>query len=245
MLEAQGPFAPIVTPFTDDARVLSEIRLSRLVRFLMGLGVTGVVTGTETGEFGALSVTERKEVLEIVVRESQSAMPVIAHVSSLSTSVAMDLAQHAAQHGARAAVVMPPYYGDPSEREIIAHLQNVAAYAGLPLIIVDPLEMVTEGVREAMATAPRVVFANSAVQQPTRSDSFVVEDAVVSPLCLLGHGQDLAWRNAIWRFFQEKNHAAAAKAALHVLELECGPLRLPNRPLTDDETRQLEFLMSS
>ena len=105
-----GLFAPVVTPFTDDGSTVSDVRLSRQVRYLIDRGIAGFVTTSDTGEFLATSFAERKEVLEIVIREAHG-RPVLAHVSTMSTSSSLDLAQHAARHGARAAVLMPPYFG--------------------------------------------------------------------------------------------------------------------------------------
>src|SRR5579871_5649276 len=99
MLDIAGFFAPVVTPFTDDGNTVSEIRLARLVRHLTERGVSGFVCGTETGEFLTTSVSERKQVLEIVMREAHG-MPVLAHCSMIGTAQTIDLCQHSARHGA-------------------------------------------------------------------------------------------------------------------------------------------------
>src|SRR5262245_29997013 len=120
-----GLFAPIVTPFTDDGATVSEVRLARLIQHLLGKDISGLVTCTETGEFLSLSSSERKSMLELTLRESQG-KPVLTHVSTMSTSSSLDLAQHAGRHGARAAILMPPYYGKYSDAEMLKYFEVVS-----------------------------------------------------------------------------------------------------------------------
>ena len=49
---------PLVTPFTDDASSVSEVRLARLVKHLGGQGVEGFVINSDVGEFTAMSFGE-------------------------------------------------------------------------------------------------------------------------------------------------------------------------------------------
>ncbi len=87
------------TPFTDDGTALSEVRLARLVREVLKRPIEGVVVAPDAGEFWALTVDERKTLLEMVLREVRGAVPVWCHVSSLRTATSLDLAQHAEQFG--------------------------------------------------------------------------------------------------------------------------------------------------
>src|SRR5438477_12684261 len=114
MLGLAGLFAPLATPFTDGGETVSEVRLARLVRHLLAQGIAGLACCTETGEFITVNTSERKQVLEIVIREAHGT-PVLAHCTRLGTSQTLDLCQHAARHGAKAAVVMPPYFGRYSD----------------------------------------------------------------------------------------------------------------------------------
>ena len=151
MLGLSGLFAPVSTPFTDDGETVSEIRLARLVRHLLAHGISGLVCCTETGEFITVNTSERKQVLEIVLREARS-VPVLAHCTRLGTAQTIDLCQHAARHGARAAVVMPPYFGTYADQEIEQHLRRIVQHANLPVIVVDPLAYEYDHVPPPLAT---------------------------------------------------------------------------------------------
>src|SRR6185436_2306742 len=105
----------------------------------------------ETGEFITVSTAERKQVLEILLREAHG-VPVLAHCTRLGTAQSLDLCQHAARHGARAAVIMPPYFGRYSEEEIEQHLRLIAQHAGLPVIVVDPQHLVRSDIKETLGS---------------------------------------------------------------------------------------------
>lgn len=62
---------PLVAAFTDDTSSLSEVRVSRLVRFHIERGAKGFVVNGETGDCFLLSSSERKQLLEWVVRGSK------------------------------------------------------------------------------------------------------------------------------------------------------------------------------
>ena len=95
-MELNGVLAPLPTPFTDDGSSISEIRLLRLLRKLQELGVSGYVACCEVGEFVALGRSERKSLVEILLRDPASLIQVVVNVSTLSTPASLDLAQHAA-----------------------------------------------------------------------------------------------------------------------------------------------------
>lgn len=221
-----GLFAPVVSPFTDDGSTISEVRLARLVRHLSERQISGFVTTTDTGEFLALSFSERKTVLEIVLRES-GGKPVLAHISTMNTSASLDLAQHAARHGARAVVVGPPFYGKYSDEEIAKFFETIAAYAGCPLLIVDPLQRLSDELLDRIESNPQTYRTQSLPQPtpfPTYSDSFQFGSMIVTPVALVKQSGDVA---EIDRLIAEYGGKRICKAALEELGIEVGGLRSP------------------
>lgn len=257
MLGLSGLFAPIVTPLTDDGNSVSEIRLARLVKHLLGQGVDGFVCGTETGEFITVNSAERKHVVEVMVRESLD-VPVLVHCTRLGTAQALDLCQHAARHGAKAAVVMPPYFGQYSDEEIEQHLRSIAQYAGLPVIVVDPQHLVRSHIKENLsslpalhhAESPEVAFRTRFAVEPvgSGSDEFVFEDAVVSPLIQI---DPVASKNTeadlrpLARMIGLYGRARIAKAALNFRDIEVGPPRAPVLPLGHAQFAELGALIQT
>ncbi|MCB8933229.1 MAG: dihydrodipicolinate synthase family protein [Fimbriimonadaceae bacterium] len=249
MLKISGLFAPLATPFTDDGHQVSEVRLARQIRSLLTEGIAGVVVATDTGEFGACGIQERKSLLELVLRECGGRAEAMVNVSSLSTSVSLDLAQHAGRHGARAAVLMPPYYGRYDEEEVSGLFSAVSRYAGIPVVVVDPFGSITPDVRAAGAENPSLLWAVpleekglgrvALLEGRTGTDEFAVEGVVVSPLATIapakmlqivgGSNESLDLLTKFGRMF---SRARLVKAALESRNLSQGPTRGPVMALT-------------
>jgi dihydrodipicolinate synthase/N-acetylneuraminate lyase len=257
MLGLAGLIAPIVTPFTDDGDSISEVRLARLIRHLIAEGVTGFACCTETGEFTTVSASERKQVLEIVMREAHGAT-VLAHCTRLGTAQALDLCQHASRHGAKAAILMPPYFGKFSDEEVEHHVRRIVQHAGLPVIVVDPDHLIRSNMQANLANLPELFFAESAeaafrmrfAVDPigAGSDEFVLEDAVISPLVQIdpkASTDSYARLHEIGKMVALFGRARVAKAALNLRDIEVGPPRSPVLPLGDDARRRLVSLVQT
>lgn len=245
MVEFGGVFAPLVTPFTDDGMSLSEIRLARLVARLKGAGVSGFVVCSETGEFPTLSPSERKQAAEIVIRECHA--DVIVHVTSLSTAVSIDLAQHAARHGARAVIAMPPYYGDLTDEEVESYLLAIASYGDLEVILVDPIARLSAESIQKLEEAPRITIAKPAPMayrlfERPRSCEFSIGEASCSPMVLIA---DIAGAKLHdWReLMRDIGSMRIVKTALNWNDIEVGPFRGPYGSLADEPRERLRALM--
>lgn len=241
MLELRGSIAPLITPFTDDGSGVSEIRLARLVRRLVAQGIGGFIVATETGEFTSLSFSERKQVLEIVVRECQGALPVLTNVSTLNTASSLDLAQHAQRHGARAVVMMPPYYGTFTQSELEWHYRNVAQYAEVPLIVVDPMNLIGSEL-EAKLQELRSCLV---VDRPSRSDRFHIGTGRISPIwnlpIELTHDAALQLKDLADTYGGSK----VVKTALEEMSIEMGMPRKPLQALDRDVQLQVEAIVGA
>lgn len=129
-----GILVALVTPFTADGSAIDSEGLKSYVNRLIEAGVHGVVPGGSTGEFTALTLEERKQLTAEVVKAAEGRVPVIAGTGALSTAEAVELSRHAAEVGASALMVVPPFYDAPSLDEVKAHLAAVHAASGLPIV---------------------------------------------------------------------------------------------------------------
>jgi dihydrodipicolinate synthase/N-acetylneuraminate lyase len=250
MAHLTGSFAPLVTPFTDGGNTLSEVRLARLVRFLQDKGVQGFVVNTDLGEFTSTSFSERKLVVEIVHRESRGAIPIVAHVTTLNTAASLDLAQHAQRHGARAVLIMPPYYGQFTATEIAKHLKTVQQYCTLPLIIADPDHRVSPEARAEVLTMPQVSFA-TAIQGFSGHPEFSTYqwsdgDAVCSPLVSVfgpfHSRQDDALLKTWGLNMADMGSVRLLKAAYANMDLDVGSCRSPYLPMSGPQLNVIRAL---
>ena len=105
-----GILVALVTPFTADGSEIDAAALDAHVDRLIREGAHGLVPGGSTGEFTTLTLDERKQLTELVVKSAGGQVPVVAGTGALSTRDAVDLAAHAAQAGASELMVVPPFY---------------------------------------------------------------------------------------------------------------------------------------
>ena len=129
-----GVLVALVTPFTADGLEVDVDNLHAQVERLVQAGVHGLVPGGSTGEFTALTLSERKLVTEECVKAADGRVPVVAGTGALSTAEAIDLARHAAEVGAAALMVVPPFYDAPNLAEVKALLGAVHEASGLPIV---------------------------------------------------------------------------------------------------------------
>ena len=100
---------PLVTPFGDDGAVDHDA-LAAVVEHVLDGGVDALVPCGTTGEFSSLTPTEQRAVIETTVEAAPADVPVVAGASATSVGETRDRIAAAADAGADAARVVPPYY---------------------------------------------------------------------------------------------------------------------------------------
>jgi 4-hydroxy-tetrahydrodipicolinate synthase len=129
-----GVLPALVTPFTDDGGAIETGALRAIVDRLVAAGVGGLVPGGSTGEFTTLSASERRQLVEVTVEAAGGRVPVVAGTGALSTRETVELSVHAADAGAAAVMIVPPFYDALSWRELLAHYTAVADAIEIPIM---------------------------------------------------------------------------------------------------------------
>lgn len=129
----KGIVVAMVTPFNDDES-LDEEGLRTVVRFLVGRGVHGLFPAGSQGEFYALTVDERRRVLEITIEAAGGQAFVLAHVGAVTTREAVALARHAEAAGADALSAITPFFVEPSPEELYCYYVELALAVSLPVL---------------------------------------------------------------------------------------------------------------
>lgn len=132
--ELRGVVVAIVTPFTEDEKLDKE-SLERITNYLLGKGVHGIMTTGGTGEGPHLLREERKAVTQVVVETVKGQIPVIAGTAACSTMETILLTKDAAEVGADAAIVTPPFYFTLPDNCLYEHYERLAASVDIPVII--------------------------------------------------------------------------------------------------------------
>jgi 4-hydroxy-tetrahydrodipicolinate synthase len=132
--DLKGVIPAIVTPFAEDER-LDETALITITQYVVKNGVHGIMTTGGTGEFPLLLREERKLVTKIVAAAANKQTPVIAGTAACSTREAIMLAEDAAEAGASAIIVTPPFYFILPENAIYCHFVDLAKNSPLPVVV--------------------------------------------------------------------------------------------------------------
>src|SRR5215475_8731466 len=108
LMNWNGVMSAITTCFDSNLEVDHGF-MERHCRWLLENGCTGIVLLGSLGEGATLSFDEKVAILQSGVKAANGHAPVVASISALSTSEAVDLGKAAADAGCDALMVLPPY----------------------------------------------------------------------------------------------------------------------------------------
>ncbi|MEE9347545.1 MAG: 4-hydroxy-tetrahydrodipicolinate synthase [Robiginitomaculum sp.] len=129
----KGSITALVTPFKNGK--IDEQAFGDFVEWQIASGIHGLVPCGTTGESATLSDAEHRRVIELCVEVTAGRVPVIAGAGSNETSVAVELARHAMELGADAALIVTPYYNKPNQEGIYQHFKAVSDNVDIPIIV--------------------------------------------------------------------------------------------------------------
>ena len=130
-----GVCAAMTSPFDDTGEHLDEGRLRDHIESLIDAGVHGLVLCAGTGEFAFLSDDEKDRIISLGCEIVDGRIPVVAQTSAITTTDAIERTRRAADHGAAAAMVLPPYFEGPFERGVLFHYEKLAKAIDIPIVL--------------------------------------------------------------------------------------------------------------
>ena len=130
----KGLYVALVTPFKKDGS-LNEEKLKELVRFHIESGTDGLVPCATTSENPTYTWEEHFRIIDIVVKEANGKLKVVAGCGTNSTTRSLDNIKKAKELGADGAMVVTPYYNKPTQEGLYAHFMKLADEGGLPLML--------------------------------------------------------------------------------------------------------------
>lgn len=122
-----------VTAFAADGQVDTDLTREH-VRSRLPYGPGGVFAACGTGEFHALSAAEVSAVVAATVTEVDGVVPVVGGTGG-PLGHAIQCARSAADAGADALLVLPPYLVASTVAGTVAYVEAVAAASPLPVIV--------------------------------------------------------------------------------------------------------------
>lgn len=125
MKKLYGITVPIVTPFQENGE-LDLQSLESLTEYIVNSGLHCLYPCGTTGEMLLLSVEERKQIVETVVKKTNHRIPVFVHVGAMNLRDTVELAKHAYETGADGIGVVTPAFFKLSDQELIEYYGKVA-----------------------------------------------------------------------------------------------------------------------
>ena len=129
-----GIVPPLITPLTDS-ETLDRPGFERLITHLITGGVHGLFILGSTGEAPSLDAGLRRTVIDQGCAIAAGRVPVLVGVSDTSLRESIALAEHAAEAGASAVVLCPPYYFPLDQQDLLRYFQRFAEAVSLPVFI--------------------------------------------------------------------------------------------------------------
>ena len=190
-----GVFAILQTPFNASDQLDWE-DLAREVEFCLRAGAHGLVWPQLAAEFYLLSEEERRRGAETILRAAGGSKPVVIGVQAPTSSLALQFAQHAEQHGASAVIALPPYLGAMGLETAANYYRALAAGVKLPIFIQNsgspwgpalPAELVIRLAREN----PQLAYIKEEVAPVARRIGEYAQSGVMKGIFSGNAGRDL------------------------------------------------------
>ncbi len=119
-------------PLHDDFSVDYDAYAEH-VAFLGAKGADGIIPNGSLGEYQSLTEDERHRVVETAIEAAPEGVVVIPGCGAYSTAESVRHAEHAAQAGAKALMLLPPNGYRASDDDVVEHFRAVAKI-GLPVL---------------------------------------------------------------------------------------------------------------
>lgn len=124
----------MVTPLLDRDTLDIE-GLERLVEHILKGGVDGLFILGTTGEAPSLSYDLRRELIKRTCRTVAGRVPVLVGITDTCFIESVNLSNYAADCGADAVVLAPPYYFPVGQPELLEYLQHITESLALPVFL--------------------------------------------------------------------------------------------------------------
>jgi len=245
----RGIVPPMITPLRDRD-TLDVAGLENVIEHILGGGVTGLFILGTTGEGPSLGYRLRREMIEHTCRLVKRRVPVLVGITDTAFVESASLARVAAEAGAEAVVLAPPYYLPEGQPELREYLEHLLPELPLPLFLYNmpPLTKVPfepDTVRWALQQ-PRIIgmkdssgdmiyFSRVLELKSQRTDWALLigpEELLAESVLLGGHGGVNGGANIFPRLYVEL-HAAAERGDLRrVRELHSLVMQVSERIYT-------------
>ncbi len=226
-LPLKGVVPPLVTPLKGRDQI-DLPALERVIEHVLAGGVHGLFLLGTTGEGPSLSHDAQRTLVKEATKIIKKRVPVLVGITDSAFSESVKLAHYAAEQGADAVVLAPPYYFPMHQGDLRQYCAAMAREVPLPMFLYNmpshckvtfDLETVKHLLQEPNIigfkdSSAQMLFFNSVVQLAKERPEYSVlmgpEELMGECVLMGGHGGVCGGANLSPRMFVEMYDAAVA-----------------------------------
>lgn len=129
----RGAYCPLIVPFSDGK--IDYETLGKLIERQIAEGTHGLLVNATSGEPTMLTLEERGQLAEFVIKISAGRRPVCAGTASESFEENSALVDRFDKAGANSILVVTPYYASPPQRGVVSYFASLGARTNKPFLI--------------------------------------------------------------------------------------------------------------
>lgn len=129
----KGVYAVAVTPFKEDGSFDYD-KAKAHVDYLIDSGIHGIVVLGATGEYLSVTDEEHKAYVREMVPYIGGRVPVIVGATRERPDDVIALVLNAKAAGAKAAMILPPYYCHPAQEEVVENYRYIGEKTDFPIM---------------------------------------------------------------------------------------------------------------
>lgn len=175
----KGIVPAMATPFKPDG-ALDHERIATLVEAYIQAGVHGISVAGSQGEFFALTEQEHLRLLEAAMSAIDGRVPLYAGTGAVTTRQAIAFTQAAQSMGVELALVITPYFIQPSQDELFEHYTAIAKATTLPVMLYNnpprtSVNVLPGTLARCMAAADNIVGVKDSTGDLTQSIEYQLQ----------------------------------------------------------------------
>ena len=183
----KGICVPVCTPFKDGGASLDVRGLEAHIDSMLEAKVHIIAVNGGTGEFPFLSEAEKRQIAEIAAKRIAGRAKLVVQTSALRTEDAVSNAKHAADLGADALLILPPFFEGPGEAGVRWHFEQIARAVRTPFMVYNIPQYsgfdITPAVYSRLSEIDNVKYIKDSTSNMLRIEQLVAQGAAVFNGC--------------------------------------------------------------
>ena len=255
----KGTGIALITPFKQDLSVDTDSLIS-IVNHVINNGADFLVALGTTSEAPTLSTTEKKLVVDTILKANNNRLSVLLGLGGNNTQSVIEAIKTQDFNGIHGILSVVPFYNKPNQRGMRAHFEAIADTSPVPVVVYNVPGRVGVNLQAAtcveLAKHPNIIAVKEAsgnLQQimeilrdkPSDFDVLSGDDGITQPLMALGaQGVISVAANAYTAPFSRMMHAMKEGHTVEALRLHYAMLHMNQLIFADGNPAGIKCLMS-